>query len=486
MLVDVRYLQRRGNAWRYRRKVPADLRPDVGKREILLPLGKTESDALRRYPKAHADAERILKEASRSRAREARPTPLDIYNAAHAHVSELGFSPTWGEWSEEDDQEGIARSVIADQIIGRYRLDDEGDPVDVKPLDEAILRALYNGVRDKRPAPTLEDARRLYLKESVKDNAKRRMQLDLVFKLMSEVVRLDRPIASLRREDARNVRDHMLEGRSPESVERYLNTVRAVLNLAIKEMDLEHQGVTNPFMKLPVARGDQAIPDRRKRDVFTNEELARVQAHIVASCRHDLQLIWRLMRNTGCRLAEITGLRVQDVRLDHEIPHVAIEWHERRRVKTMSSRRLVPLLGDALDAAREAMLMTSDGDALFPAYCRERGSDSASAALGKHVRACVKNPKLVTYSLRHRMADLLDLAGVSEMDRKLVLGHTKGEESEKYGSEQARLLRARRALEMALADELSVRSQEGRRTSCTTNGTSTQRGDEIGTDHQAH
>lgn len=454
MLMDVRYLQRRGGSWRYRRKVPSKLRPIIGKREILIPLGTTEVEALRRYPSVHTDAERLLKQAARNQPRPTSLTPMDLYREAHSYVQGLGFDAAWEGWSSPDDEEGIARSAVAEQIIEKYRLDEDGHPTGIAPRDLAILHALYRGARDSRPQPTIEDARRLYLKEKVKDNEKRRKQLDLIFRLMADVVRLDRPIASLRREDAREVRDHMLDGRSPESVDRYLNIVRAVLNFAIKEMDLGREGVVNPFMGLPTGEKEQATPDRRKRDVFTEDELARTHAHILANARPDLQLIWRLMRNTGCRLAEITGLRVRDVRLDHEIPHIAVEWHEKRRVKTKSSRRLVPLLGDALDAAREALEAAQGGEAMFPAYFREGGPDSASAALGRHVRACVKNPKVVTYSLRHRMADLLDLADVSKLDRNLVLGHTGGEESENYGSERVRLQRAQRALERALAAEL--------------------------------
>lgn len=40
MQITVKHVQKRGNAeWRYRRKVPQELRDVVGKREILIPLG---------------------------------------------------------------------------------------------------------------------------------------------------------------------------------------------------------------------------------------------------------------------------------------------------------------------------------------------------------------------------------------------------------------------------------------------------------------
>lgn len=415
----------------------------------MIPLGASEGEALRRYAKAHAQAEQLLAHAARPAAAARAPTALELYRAAHNQVEEMGFDPSWSGTDSPEDNESIGRSAMADRIIDKHRLDHDGHPIGITARDVALLHALNAGAQDARPSPTLEDARRLYLTESVKDNEKRQQQLDLIFRLVAEVVKLNRPIASLRRADAREVRDHMLDGRSAASVERYLNTLRAVLNLAIKEMDLA--GVQNPFMSLPTGDKETAIPDRRKRDVFSDEELARTRSYILANARPDLRLIWRLMQNTGCRLAEVTGLRVEDVRLDLAIPHIAIEWHEKRRIKTLSSQRLVPLMGDALDAAREATEAAKGGAALFPAYFREGGPDSASAALGKHVRACVKNPKVTTYSLRHRMSDLLDLGGVAEADKELVLGHTRGKEGANYGSEGARLQRAHRALEQALS-----------------------------------
>ena len=109
-------------------------------------------------------------------------------------------------------------------------------------------------------------------------------------------------------------------------------------------------------------------------------------------------------------------------------------------------------LGETLGAAREAVEAVKDGRVLFPSYCREGGSSAASAALGKHVRVCVSDPKVgPTHSLRHRMKDRLRLAGVSKADQDILLGHSSGSEGENYGYEEVRLEVAKRALEKALA-----------------------------------
>jgi len=77
---------------------------------------------------------------------------------------------------------------------------------------------------------------------------------------------------------------------------------------------------------------------------------------------------------------------------------------------------------------------------LFPAYGRPNGASSASAALGKHVRAVVTDPKVTTHSLRHLMKDRFRLAGVSKADQDIVLGHSSGRVGEDYGHGQDAML----------------------------------------------
>ena len=52
------------------------------------------------------------------------------------------------------------------------------------------------------------------------------------------------------------------------------------------------------------------------------------------------------------RLSETVGLRQQDLKLDHELPHVALVPYATRRLKTDSSERVIPLVGASLWAAQ--------------------------------------------------------------------------------------------------------------------------------------
>ncbi|ESX57878.1 hypothetical protein X761_08220 [Mesorhizobium sp. LSHC424B00] len=462
MKIDVQHIQKRGKAgWRYRRKIPEELWTVLGKREHLVPLGATEQEALRKYPRVHAEAEKLLADAIK-RANGPAPTEWGHFREGIAAARKMGFRqdrdlPSLHEIEHDTDWQARMKAVEA--LVRKYvpdfdKVEDDDDDNDDLPdfrpteADTALARALLLN-SSGTPAPTLEDAKRLYLKERVGDDETKQMELERVFKLVVEALGKDRKLASLKREDAKDVRDHMLDGRKASSVDRYLNVVRAVINHAIREFDLA--GATNPFMNLEAAPKDRAEPDKDKRRPFTLDEVAAITARIAYHAKTDLRHIWTILNGTGCRLAEVSGLRVADVYLDDAIPHITVEWHDDRRIKNKVSRRNVPLIGDALEAAKEAVKAAGKAAMLFPAYGRPRGPASASAALGKHVRGCVSDPKATTHSLRHLMKDRLRLAGVPKSDQDIVLGHSSGSVGEDYGGDQVRLEVARRALEKGMA-----------------------------------
>ena len=48
------------------------------------------------------------------------------------------------------------------------------------------------------------------------------------------------------------------------------------------------------------------------------------------------------------RLSEAVGLRLDDLVLNHDYPHVDLKINEARRLKTASSVRKIPLVGTSL------------------------------------------------------------------------------------------------------------------------------------------
>ena len=103
------------------------------------------------------------------------------------------------------------------------------------------------------------------------------------------------------------------------------------------------------------------------------------------------------------RLAEIVGLRVEDVDLENEVLHIRPNSH--RRLKTTGSERSLPLVGHALDSLRLVMSKT-DGDWLFPQYIKEDRcyATHASNALAKWTK---KRWGMTAHSLRHTFRDRL-------------------------------------------------------------------------------
>jgi integrase len=110
------------------------------------------------------------------------------------------------------------------------------------------------------------------------------------------------------------------------------------------------------------------------------------------------------------RLSEATGLHKEDINLNDDHPHIVLKPHSWRRLKTKGSERIIPLVGSALWATREAVQNSSTGF-VFPRYCNEEEckSNSASAALNKWLSPRVPNG-CVIHSFRHSFRDRLRAA----------------------------------------------------------------------------
>ena len=115
----------------------------------------------------------------------------------------------------------------------------------------------------------------------------------------------------------------------------------------------------NPFSRLIIkAEGE----DSHKRGTFTTEQLKQGYDKALAS-GSKIKLLMPLLGETGCRLAEIVGLRLQDIDLENDL--IQIRPNSARRLKTRNSQRILPLVGYA-KLAMEKALTQSDDQYLFP------------------------------------------------------------------------------------------------------------------------
>ena len=440
--------------YRYRRRVPAELKPYVGKGELIASLGQTKPEALKRYPAIHAAFEQALEAASKALARDRRGRPtgdktrLERYGELMDEIRALGIENP--EASPEDEDEASIRSILADTIAARYPEDPEtGHPMIDDPSDVLRVQALM-GAAPAKPAPTLEDAKRVYVAEKLDGtDFEFRKKLRRVERIVEAVNAALDPVPTLdrwTRETAKKVRDHYIAaGLKPASVKRELNTLKGMITCFITETEASF---TNPFSRLELPKSVEAASESRH--PIPDEIKDKITAIILRRAKQDVQLLWRLLDGTGARIAEITGLRAQDIIVDGEMPHLKIVAHPERRLKTASSARDLPLVGDALEAARQALEMVGDGQYVFARYIKPTGPTTASAVLMKRIREVTEEPKHTVHSLRHGMADRLSLAETSAIDKNAIMGHLNPGTGERhYGGSYAKLKVLTRAMKKA-------------------------------------
>jgi integrase len=209
----------------------------------------------------------------------------------------------------------------------------------------------------------------------------------------------DRPIEQLQAADAGLFRDYLFDkGLSSSSVKRVFSTIRAIVNLSIRENGL---GITNPF-------AGTFIPDdhnKVRRAPLPAENITAIQ-HLCREIDDEPRWLIALISDTGMRLVEAAGLLSKDIVLDTVIPHINLREHTWRSLKTSSSRRKIPLVGASFRAATR--IKEQNTTFAFPKYCNEQkcNSTSASAALNKWLKPRVPD-NCVIHSFRHSMRDRL-------------------------------------------------------------------------------
>lgn len=211
----------------------------------------------------------------------------------------------------------------------------------------------------------------------------------------------DRDVTSYVRDDAKLfVNDLKRQGNKTATIRRKINSICAILNYAYAELDVDKR---NPFSRLFIKGEGQ---DAHKRGTFTLDQLKQGYDHALAS-GSQVKLLMPLLGETGCRLAEIVGLELDDIDMAEEVIH--IRPNSIRRLKTANSTRTLPLVG----YAKEAMLLAlkhADDHCLYPRYMKDGTcrATHASNALGKWLK---KDFGLTAHSLRHTFRDRLRASG---------------------------------------------------------------------------
>jgi integrase len=429
---------RRGSTWHFRRAVPKALRAIVGQREIVKSLHTSDLQVA----KSRAIAVAAEVDALLWRARRTLNNPEAAVAAVASNLVRQDTEWRRGTLLDDDDIEAQQLGILDE--LERLTAKPKGDLTSeverlarIKAL-RAILAKLEDGNTAADAAPDQDDVTLSGLFERYKAERKPSEKVWREFDLVQRhciTVFGDLSVRSLTKSHIRSLKTHLLalpsskrrqgqdEGAtlSTSTVVKLLGLVRSVLAWGEREGFID----VNPAQGTArVASTEKKVAtEADKRRPFTVEEVRALLAKLPTA---DATVRWilALCAFTGARLAEIVGLRQQDVGEEQGITYLDIRPHEGRSLKTKSSRRRVPLHSELvrLGFTRDA-LPFSPGSA-----------DFWSQKLGRWLRANgFEDARLVVHSFRHTVKDRLRAAGVEETVQRQLLGHAGEGVASSYG-----------------------------------------------------
>jgi integrase len=293
------------------------------------------------------------------------------------------------------------RATVASKMLSA-KLDDYWLGLRLKQVDVPAAHLLVSGatLNLESNLPTIDEALEIYLR------IKGRGKSDLFFshtrrsiKYLMECLGC-RSLDQYTSADAAQLRDwFVLRGLAIASIKRNFGSIKAVVNFVVLE-----QGLTcsNPFNGVYLHSDNSS---KKRKPVATNN-LKAIQAKCL-ELDDDLRHLVSLISDTGMRLSEATGLMNSDINLDCDYPHIVITPYPHRSLKTLSSERIVPLVGQSLWAAKR-IIGTSTSVYCFPRYTSSSrcNANSASAAINKWIKT-VADSDAVIHGLRHSFRDRL-------------------------------------------------------------------------------
>jgi integrase len=407
-----RYVFRRANgSFRYKRNVPLHLRALIGKATLYRQLGDSYKEAMQNLPLVHARIEALL-ECEKEKSGRDRSIEI-IRGALGDEVADMVLANAVPEYSEIEDA-----------------LNDLGKALHKQKLPSEIVEQVYSG-KLRQEVITLETVLKDYVaykSDTPKAEKEIKQRVERLRKDMQHIYGKQKlryvSLSDISRQDANDLRDHLLSRVSANSAVRMLGVVRTAINHAIVEHSLN---IPNVFTNLRIKGAGASKLDRLP--------LSDTQVVNLETAYSNDITAWALfvcLRDTGCRVSEIAGLRVKDCDTDKECLIISpTPW---RTLKTNNSQRSVPLSQEAIKALEEVSQGKDPEAPLFPQYAKERGGDNCSAMLMKRLRTIITDKKLTMHSLRHRMKDKLRNTGCPEAISMAILGHGSNTVAANYGS----------------------------------------------------
>jgi integrase len=267
-------------------------------------------------------------------------------------------------------------------------------------IPDTAVSAFDHLTSGRKHEPLLTEAMKVYLEDGVKSADIRLCRAtETVIKSVIDLAG-DKTLTSYTRNDALQFRDALVaKGVAQATVKRHFSRVRAIWNFSAREHGIM---TANPFANMNLGGGKAP----KKRHPIPTKDIRTIQK-LCKEIDDDMRWIIATLSDSGMRLAEVIGLHKNDLHLDAEIPFVRLSEHPWRRLKTLASRRDVPLVGASLWGLKRA-LTEAEGPLLFPRYCSidRNKANYASNSLNKWLKAYVPNG-CVIHSFRHSFRDRL-------------------------------------------------------------------------------
>jgi integrase len=244
----------------------------------------------------------------------------------------------------------------------------------------------------------------------------------------------DKPPGDYTRAEVRRlIKYHSENGKiKSATLHRQLTMLRAMFNKVSKENELK-EDILHPFRDFDIPHCREDATDRKD---FTNEELDRLRQFITGR-KPQIATLIHLMLETGLRVNECCGLRIEDVYIDAEVPYVIVRKNPFRQLKTKGSQRYIPLVGVALSSLTELINNNGIGDWVFPDYIDGQRKDTkntaASAAANKRIKSILGKGSPTSHSFRHTFNSRLRNVECPR-DIRDELGGWASSVSDRYGS----------------------------------------------------
>jgi integrase len=292
----------------------------------------------------------------------------------------------------------------------------------------AELISKYFSNRDPSNEPRLSDALEIYISESTAgDGRKFRGDALNSFRKFVNLIG-DRRLSELRHIHICQFRDYLFEtGLTPVTVRKQTAIMSAMLNIAFRHLDIDR---LSPFRGLKIPGENE---HKRPMRAVTHELLVEIKQRLLYHTK-PYKLIGLIQLNTGMRLSEPVFARLEDLVLDHPIPHLWIRRNELSSRKNKSSVRAVPLVGTSLYAAQRLFdFAKGEGSEwLVPEYAHYHGSNSCSAILNKYL----KDLDFRSHMFRHALIDRMKACNdIPTRLAESIAGHASGgSEFNNYGT----------------------------------------------------